>query len=153
MSQTLRIKCDARSTHLHVRAEGPYDAEQARHQLSVIAREAWAHALDRVLIDATGVDEPKDAFERYNMGLAFAQLRFSRLRIASVYRSFRPHPTLAEDTAVNRGVSFRVFSNESEALGWLLAGCPTPLDPTQPSPPGDWPQAASDADDRIGLSR
>jgi hypothetical protein len=97
---------------------GSYDPVSAQALLALIPVEARRENCQYVLVDIREVSGEGSTLNRFEMGAAAAAYLVS-LRVAIIWR---PEETdrFAETVAVNRGASLLVFTNEPDALAWLL---------------------------------
>lgn len=109
-------------TYLRVSCHGVWDPASVSETMLRIKAETRQTGHARVLLDWRGIEPPAREFYRYLAGEDIAAWVPS-LRMAALYHSALINK-FAENVAVNRGASFRVFGREEEALRWLLQGLP-----------------------------
>jgi hypothetical protein len=104
---------------LRVAMRGSFPSKTYRELLRAVLDQAEHFALARILLDCRGLSAPSSEMDRFNVGVAIADVFGGRYRIAILY----PRELInkfTEDAAVNRGASVRVVSDEKQALQWLL---------------------------------
>jgi hypothetical protein len=113
--------------HLAVRMEGPYALDAFKRAVDEILTEAQRRGRRCVLIDTTPMAiEDFPMFDRYEIGRYAAETWSYHLKAALL--ALPQHINrFAETVALNRGANLHVFTNEPEALAWLL---------NKPAPPG-----------------
>ena len=73
-----------------------------------------------ILLDLRGLTPPKSEMVRFNGGVMLAKIFPPTTKLASLAKA--EHITgFGETAAINRGAWFLVFSDEVEAIEWLLA--------------------------------
>ena len=96
------------------------DHEELRAKgVSVLAETGWAKAL----IDVTRAAPEMTVSDDYQFTSGHKTRLPLKFRAAIVHRADQTKRyQFIEDVAVNRGVKIRKFTDEAEALGWLLDG-------------------------------
>jgi len=108
-----------RSDYLLVKAEGLWCTEQAMEMIDQTKEAALEAGHRRILMDLSAWSKPLDEFTRFEFGVYLAEALPPPYRVAA-HTDPRHINRFAENTAVNRGAQFRIFSSEEEALRWLL---------------------------------
>ena len=86
---------------------------------------AALHGRDAALIDARGIAPPEPSLmQRFDMAVHVAEMQqrqVPRIRLAVIGNEPLVHPQrFAEVVATNRGANVRVFTDEPQAIGWLI---------------------------------
>lgn len=116
----MRIRLEARKDHLHVRADGAFDAEASRRFIDEMFAACAAHKLSRVLVDARELGADVGIAERFELGRALGERRAgAAVRIAIVVDPARLTTKTLEDSACNRGVPVITTAALDEAYGFL----------------------------------
>jgi hypothetical protein len=114
---------------LRITVSGAFALQPSKDLLDRLAADARHHEADRVLLDFRGVVGRATTLDRYELGAHAAA--HVKVKIAFVGLP-EMIDRLPETVAVNRGAKVRVFTDEAEALSWLLSER-GPLEP-QPMP-------------------
>lgn len=101
------------------------DAPVPRLIDDLLAGLAWCrdHGVPRLLADVRGVRrfEALDTTTRFQLGKRAAELASGKVRVAMVLTPEQIDPErFGESVARNRGLDVDLFTNEVEALGWLV---------------------------------
>lgn len=113
------IRLQQKETHLHVEAGGAYDAGAARTAIERIRGECSQRGLNRVFVDARGLDAGVSIADRFDLARALAQGCTAAVRFAILVRPEQLVTKALEDSAVNRGVPVRTTAVAAEAYGFL----------------------------------
>jgi hypothetical protein len=107
------------SEYLFVAIRGQWTEKSARQVIEDIKREAETVHQTRVLLDLMDVLAPKLMFTRFTTGKDIAEVWGTALKVATVAK---PEFTtrFTENVAVNRGTRIKAFTDETQALQWLL---------------------------------
>jgi hypothetical protein len=106
--------------YVRITAEPPWTTGNALAIIERAKEEARRIDIQRILFDVRRWERPATEMVRYDTGVHLAKLLASPYRVAALGQ--KEHVNyFAEDVAVNRGASFRVFTDEMSALEWLLA--------------------------------
>jgi len=104
---------------LRINVRGPATRANLFEVLGRIIAETKSEDIWRVLLDATGVSTAPSTIGRFELGVELARAADRRMSLAVVGR-----PEMVdhffETVARNRGGSVRVFTDEADALHWLL---------------------------------
>lgn len=104
--------------YLQVTLRGRHPSRTYPELLRSIRDEATRLGLYKILVDGRGLAAPPSEMDRFQVGVAIAELFGQRFKIAIVYR-----PELinkfVEDVAVNRGADLLVVGDEVRAIEWL----------------------------------
>jgi hypothetical protein len=104
---------------LRIAMRGPATRDNLFEVLGRIVSETKSENVWRVLLDATGVSTSPSTYGRYELGVELARVADRRMSMAVVGRA-EMVDHFFETVARNRGGSVRVFTDESDALHWLL---------------------------------
>jgi hypothetical protein len=128
IGRLFRIQVEVRlhPGHVELACSGPYSRAEAFRVGEQAYREAGAAGRRSVLVDVRGVKgRVPTFFDRFDIGTHIAEQHFAqqpRVRLAILGREPMIHPErFGELVARNRGADARVFTDEAEALKWLLA--------------------------------
>jgi hypothetical protein len=110
---------------LRIAARGAFALEPTKRLFDRVALDARRREAKRVLLDFRGVVGRITTMERFELG-EYAAARI-KAKIALIGRP-ETVDHFGETVAINRGAKGRVFTDESEALSWLLSER-GPLDP------------------------
>ena len=113
------IRLQQRGTHLHVEAGGAYDGSSAREVIVRVREECARLGLDRVFVDARGLDATVTIADRFDLARALAEGCTAAVRFAILVRPEQMVTKALEDSAVNRGVPVRTTAAATEAYGFL----------------------------------
>lgn len=105
---------------LRITLKGPGTHAHLLHAVAAIINETKSREIWHVLCDAMALTPPLGAFEKFEAGVELARGADRRMRMAVLARA-EAIDYIFEDVTRNRGVSVAVFSNEAEALQWLLS--------------------------------
>lgn len=86
--------------------------------------EAEKCGMNRILLDLTRWSSPPSEMVRFHSATYLAQVLSSPFKVAS-FASAEHINKFGENTAVNRGASYRIFHNRCDATAWLLTDCAT----------------------------
>ncbi|EFK95536.1 hypothetical protein LDC_2452 [sediment metagenome] len=113
------IRLQQNDTHLHVEARGAYDGNAARAAIVLVRDECARLRLDRVLVDARGLDASVTIADRFDLARVLAEGCTAAVRFAILVRPEQMVTKTLEDSAVNRGVPVRTTAVAAEAYGFL----------------------------------
>jgi len=105
--------------YLRVIIRGEYPSKSRRDVLSAVHAKMTELSYARVLADCRGLDAPKTEMDRFNLGVAIAEMVADRYRIAVVSKPEQINRFM-ENAAVNRGARLVVTSDEKDAIAWLV---------------------------------
>ena len=112
------ISFNDKKTYLFVSCTGKWEPSAVSETLKSIRDHATQLSRNLILVDWRGVEKPESEFYRYLAGQDVAEI-LKPFKTAALYpKELRTKFT--ENTAVNRGARFLVFSDEESALDWLL---------------------------------
>ena len=110
--------CYVRLTLVNVVTRVDHDEFRAKG-VAVLAETGWA----KLLIDVTCAAPEMTIFDDYEFTSAHYKLLPLSFRAAIVHRADQTKRyQFVENVACNRGVNIRTFTDETEALGWLVDG-------------------------------
>ena len=115
---------------LRTTVSGSFALQPSKDLLDRVAADARHHEADRVLLDFRGVVGRATTLERYELGVHAAAHVNAKIAFVGLPEMIDHLP---ETVAVNRGANVRVFTDEADALRWLLSER-GPLEP-QPMAP------------------
>lgn len=115
----LDISVEHRTGYLAVAARGPWDLSRVKDHMIKVQKASEEAGLSRVLIDFRMMDPPSQQIDRFHAGVHAAAVWKPPMRVAGIW-FWENIDRFAEDTAVNRGAVFRMFTDEPRALAWLL---------------------------------
>jgi len=118
------------SGYLLVEATGQWTSAEAELKLDETKHEADAKHLNQILLDLRRLRMPTSDFIRFLGGKYLAHLFRPPFRLAALARR-EDITRFAETVALNRGASFRVFSDEQQAVDWLTDGLTKPSTATE----------------------
>ena len=105
--------------YLLVKGSGQWRERNVRHALQTVHLEAEKQGLTCILIDMRDVSPPANLVTRFFTGVQLATFFKHPYRIAAIgLASWVDHFT--ETVATNRGAKLKVFTDEQQALAWLL---------------------------------
>ena len=107
--------------YLRVTPRLGFEADAIKEALIQVRERASSAGLTRILVDARPIKPPESEFERYLVGKLISEHLGQPFRVAVLYPPEWINKFM-EDTAVGRGASLLVCSDESEALQWLREG-------------------------------
>ena len=109
------------SNHPYVRlqAEPPWTTENAGRLIELAKEEAKRRGTFLILLDLRSWEQPDSEMVRYDSGVRVAELLNAPYRVAAVSNKESVN-YFAENVAVNRGASLKMFADEASALNWLL---------------------------------
>ena len=123
------IKFDTTYTNLDdyllVTISGQWTDYAAQDVIEEIKRQAESYGKAQVLLNLMNMAPPEGQMARFRAGEYIAKM-WGALRVAAVWKQEFINK-FAENVAVNRGASFAVFTDEKQALEWLLTDSPTIL--------------------------
>ena len=94
----------------------PTDCREALHRIHA---EAVRTEDTLALLDCYGLSEPASEMDRFDAGVALAEIFGCRIKVAVLYHSAHINK-FAENVAVNRGGHVLVSGDANTALSWLL---------------------------------
>lgn len=106
-------------TYLRVQCQGDWDQLVLTETAKAIGTQATRTSHKCILIDWRNVARSMQTIDRYSAGKDIAESIGREFRIAVIDHKERTTRFL-ENVALNRGVSFKVFDDESDAVEWLL---------------------------------
>jgi hypothetical protein len=113
------IRLQQKEAHLHVEAAGTYDASAARAAIVRVREECARLGLNRVFVDARGLDATVTVADRFDLARVLAEGCTAAVRFAVLVRPEQMVTKALEDSAVNRGVPIRTTAVATEAYGFL----------------------------------
>jgi hypothetical protein len=113
------IRLQQKETHLHVEAVGTYDGSAARAAVVRVRDECARLGLNRVFVDARGLDATVTVADRFDLARVLAEGCTAAVRFAVLVRPEQMVTKALEDSAVNRGVPIRTTAVATEAYGFL----------------------------------
>ena len=105
--------------YLRAEASGPYDGASGRDAIRRIRSECARLGLDRVLVDARGLDSTVSISDRFELARALADGCTAAVRYAILVHPEQMSTKTLEDSAVNRGVPVQTTASLEEAYGFL----------------------------------
>ena len=105
--------------YLFVSLRGQWTETSARRVIEEIKSEADKYNRSRVLVNLMELLPPDLPFTRFTTGKYMAEVWASSLKVAAVWKQ-ELLTQFAENAAVNRGVKLKAFTDEQQALQWLL---------------------------------
>lgn len=115
----MRISTSEHAGYLRFRVQGPYYFEDFRLAVTSM-RDACAQTGTRcALIDLRDVDGNMPDFDRFQIGQHFAETWGGGIKAAGLAPAEKINRFL-ENTAVNRQARLQIFTEEKDALEWLL---------------------------------
>lgn len=117
---TLRFDVEHEERHSVIRVHGEPSLGQFMSFLQLIAVETSAWPARRLLVDLRGVGTLTSFTEHYAVGEEAARQLRHLHRVASLVPPDRI-TRASEKTAQRSGLNLVVFTDEAEALGWLLS--------------------------------
>ena len=105
--------------YLRAEASGPYDIAAGREAIRHIRSECARLGLDRVLVDARGLDATVSIADRFELARALSEGCTAAVRFAVLVHPAQMVTKTLEDSAVNRGVPVRTTASLEEAYGFL----------------------------------
>lgn len=115
----ITIEFEERPGYLHFRIQGPYDFEEYQYAIRAMHAACTDRAFRKSLIDITLIQGDIPQFDRYNLGIVFAEVWGREPKAAIMAPSLKIN-RFFENTAVNRQARVKVFPDEPSALVWLL---------------------------------
>ena len=106
---------------LSVRVLAPWTADHAKGIIDQAKKEAVAKGYNRIFVDVTNWTKPDTELTRFLSGEYLAGQLGRPFRVVALANAEGIN-RFAENTAVNRGADFRVFSDRPSAMEWLLRG-------------------------------
>lgn len=111
-------RTDTEDDTLIVTASGPFDVPGFQRIYDEADAANRERGVVRLLIDMRDARPPRDAFDRFAVGVYAAEKLAYRVRVAIVWRA--EHITgFGECAAINRGGEHRLFTVRADALEWL----------------------------------
>lgn len=115
----MEVEFVLKETHIAAVVTGQWTTDRAKDGIEFIAEEARKHKVTRILIDLFKLTPPKGEMTRFYTGVHMAELWRYPLRVALIAPAEK-YNRFAENVAVNRGANIKVFTDEQEAMNWLL---------------------------------
>jgi hypothetical protein len=109
----------AKSGYLLVKVLVPWTERNAKRVIDEAQDEATKRGHVRLLFDLSNWSAPDREYTRFSSGLHLAKVLGRPFKLAA----FGPSEAInkfGENTAVNRGAHFRIFSDQQSALHWLM---------------------------------
>jgi hypothetical protein len=107
--------------YLLVVVNGEWTTENIKQKLDEVKCEADDRKTHRLFLDLRLLKMPVYEFTRFQSAEYLARVFIPPFKIASLM--LPENITLfAENVAVNRGANLKVFSDERQAIGWLIEG-------------------------------
>jgi hypothetical protein len=103
---------------LRIAALGAFALEPTKRLFDRVAADAQRYEAKRVLLDFRGVAGPITTMERFELGVYAAARITAKIALVGLPETI---DHFGETVAINRGAKGRVFTDESEALSWLLS--------------------------------
>lgn len=113
------IRLHPREGYLLVEAGGGYEAGAGRRAVALIREECRRLGLDRVLVDARGLDAAVSIADRFDLARTLAEGCTAAVRFAILVQPQQMVTKTLEDAATNRGVPVRTTASLAEAYGFL----------------------------------
>jgi hypothetical protein len=110
---------------LRIAALGAFALESTKRLFDRVALDARRREAKRVLLDFRGVVGRITTMERFELGEYAAARITTKIALIALPETV---DHFGETVAINRGAKGRVFTDESEALSWLLSER-GPMDP------------------------
>lgn len=107
-----------KGTYLLATVGGAYSLEVFMSIIHEVAERCQKEKLKKVLIDLRKVEGNPSIIDLYELGVEIANAVGPGIRGAAVARR-RMVNYMGENTAVNRGAIFKVFTDVEEAMEWL----------------------------------
>lgn len=108
------------SEYLYVKLEGDWTHTAALESIDQIKLKAESEGMKLILLDLHDVSTPEDEMVRFYTGQILANM-LAGFKIAAYSQSHKIN-RFTENVAVNRGATFRIFDNSSDAVSWLTDG-------------------------------
>jgi hypothetical protein len=105
--------------HVRITAERSWTVERVHQAIERAKAEAAQLGTKRLFFDLRAWDRPSSQMVRFDSGLLVSELLDPSYRIAALARKDVVN-YFAETVAANRGARLKVFTDEAEALAWLL---------------------------------
>lgn len=115
----ITVEFAERPGYIHFRILGPYSFEDYRLAIRGMHAACLERAIRKSLIDITPIEGDIPQFDRYNLGIEFAEVWGREPKAAIMVPSTKIN-RFFENTAVNRQARVKVFPDEPSALLWLL---------------------------------
>jgi hypothetical protein len=127
---------EARGDYLYFKAAGTFDPHRGRAGVAKLYALCREHGLQKVLIDARGLNDLVSISQRHDLATYLSDLRDSPVRLAILVPTFLMYTKMLEHTAQNRGMPVRTTDSVADACAWLdipNIGAWTPIpDPGSP---------------------
>ena len=105
--------------YLLIIIESRWTPEIAEQVLKEIKHEAEALKMDRLFFDVRKLELPGSESTRFLTGEFIADMLRPPIKVAALGKPEAIN-RFVENTAVNRGANFKVFSDEQKAINWLM---------------------------------
>jgi hypothetical protein len=115
----LQLTFQDRDDHLLIEGTGEWELGDVERKVEAVRQEAEERGYRRVLIDIRTVTPPPREIERFFVGERIAQVWGHSLKVAIVWRP-EMLTMVGENAAVNRGANMKTFSDEDQAVHWLV---------------------------------
>ncbi len=109
-----------KDTYVRVICKGSWNADSVLENLLEIKKQANQRNYTKILLDCLEMGPPRFERDRISGGQDISYILKDAFKIAALYPEKYTNRVL-EKIAINRGVLYRVFAEESEALVWLLS--------------------------------
>jgi len=114
------IKHSDEGEYLWASISGPWDLDALEEFIINVRKQAARSGCQRALVDALELQNPSaTSFKRFVVGEIIAREWGPYIKVAAVAKP-ENMSRYVEDTAVNRGANFAVFSDVDEARVWLF---------------------------------
>ena len=110
---------EAQELYLKVVIQGDWSFASMKEGIEIVKEAANKLYLHRIFIDARNQPPVLTTLQRFEIGEYMSKAWGSKFKVAALGPDKIPS-TFTETVAVNRGVLFRFFSDESLALNWLM---------------------------------
>ncbi|MCK6472599.1 MAG: hypothetical protein L6R28_12715 [Planctomycetes bacterium] len=114
------IEVSREPDYAELKVAGPWTEATARQVIDRARMEADGAGQQRILLDLTDFEPPKDEMVRYYSGVYLAEVLLPPFRIGAFSKPSSIN-RFAMTVAVNRGVCISVFPERQAAVDWLLS--------------------------------
>jgi len=105
--------------YLHYEILGKYSLDKGKKILEELYAQCVEKNIHRLLVDITKKDGVIPTMDRFDLGELIAKLFSFKIKFAVIVKKDQMNK-FSETVAVNRGANLYVFSDQKEALEWLL---------------------------------
>lgn len=116
--KSIRIEVTEHAGYVWFRFLGAYDYEDFHRAVRAMRDYCIDKRFDKAVIDLLAIDGNMPDFDRYGLGIHFAEVWGASLKAAGLAPRDKIN-RFFENTAVNRQARFQVFSEPGPALAWL----------------------------------